>query len=496
VALAGASPDGLDIGTRLELLDRVGCGIWLFDGTDTRYVNNALAAMTGYTREELLAPGFFGQLIHPDYTSLVWDRGTARVRGEQVPENYEAVFLTKSGEPLWLELHAKVVELPIGTGSLVSAVDVSARKKAEEAYGESVAHHQALVDTVQAHVITTDARGRATFVNRHWLDYTGLTLEESLRRGTADVIHPEDVQAADEAWRAARRDGEGYQVDYRIRASGGEYRWQSWRIQPVRASGGETLGWTGVGIDIHDAKSLQLALSQANEDLLVANRFKDDFLGLVSHELRTPLTTMRGLTTHLLRRPATDIDVEGRETLAQIESDALRLQSVIENLLLMARIDSEGVEFEPVLLARLADSAVANLRRRYDRKIEIIAPPGLPPVLGVADLLRMVIENLAENAVKYSPKAVPVTLKLSNDADRVQLSVMDRGPGIRAEDRDRIFEPFYRSREATASRVSGLGLGLTVCNRILQLHCTSLELAEREGGGACIGFSLPACIEE
>ena len=119
--------------TDAGLIDAVGCGIWLYDGADILFVNEALARITGYTREELLAPQFFQNLVHPDDRDMVVARGQARVRGEPVPADYDISVITRDRRRVWLHLHASVVRYQGRECSLVSALDISERKEAEAA---------------------------------------------------------------------------------------------------------------------------------------------------------------------------------------------------------------------------------------------------------------------------------------------------------------------------------------------------------------------------
>jgi PAS domain S-box-containing protein len=119
--------------TDAGLIDAVGCGIWLYDGADILFVNEALARITGYTRDELLAPQFFQNLIHPDDRDMIVARGQARVRGEPVPADYDLSIITRDGRRVWLHIHASLVRYKGRECSLVSALDISERREAEAA---------------------------------------------------------------------------------------------------------------------------------------------------------------------------------------------------------------------------------------------------------------------------------------------------------------------------------------------------------------------------
>jgi signal transduction histidine kinase len=316
-------------------------------------------------------------------------------------------------------------------------------------------------------------------------------VERALALGTARIIHREDAAEAAALWANAKETQTGYEVDYRVRRADGVYRWQSWRIQPVH-SGSELIGWTGVGIDTDDAKRLQLELSQANEQLAVANAVKDDFLALVSHELRTPLTTIAGLAEVLVRRHDVLSEQDRRESLQQLRQDSERLQAIIENLLVLARIDQDGVELEPVLVQRIASDVLAAAKAAHPaRRIRLLSEDDAAPVLSQGTLLRLILENLVGNALKYSDPGSPIDLRLQSQDGGIAVSVLDRGWGITAEDRRRVFEPFFRAPDATRSRAPGVGLGLAVSQRLVALHGGTISVRNRRGGGTAFEFWLP-----
>lgn len=128
---ADASAVAVDVPDSPNLIDAVGCGIWIYDGEHVRFVNEALANITGFTKDELLAPRFFESLMHPDHRDMIVERGQARVRGEPVPDDYEVSVIHRDGRRVWLQLHARRIAFEGRACSLVSAVDITPRKQAE-----------------------------------------------------------------------------------------------------------------------------------------------------------------------------------------------------------------------------------------------------------------------------------------------------------------------------------------------------------------------------
>lgn len=218
---------------------------------------------------------------------------------------------------------------------------------------------------------------------------------------------------------------------------------------------------------------------------------RDAFLSLLSHELRTPMTAVYGGAT-LLQRVGDQLDTATRNDIrADIVSEAERLSRLIDDLLVLTRVEG-GVEVgqEPALLQHLvADVASHDIRGVKGRPIEVVADPGLPPVIGDETSIRQVTHNLISNALKYSPIGSPVEIRVQAGDDEVLVRVLDRGGGVTEADVEHVFEPFYRGSE-TRHIASGVGIGLFVCQRLVEAMGGRIWTRPRDGGGSEFGFAL------
>jgi two-component system sensor histidine kinase KdpD len=232
------------------------------------------------------------------------------------------------------------------------------------------------------------------------------------------------------------------------------------------------------------------------EELRVANEAKDEFLGLVSHELRTPITTIFG-GARLLRARGDNLDVESRSAvLGDIEHESERLHRIVEDLLVLARIElGAEVVTEPMLVQRVIEKTVQSFaKRRPGRTVDAYVVNEVPPVRASTIYLEQVLRNLLNNADKYSPVDSTIDIYAEHVNEWAVISVRDRGPGIPAQEHELIFERFYRS-SGTAKQAGGAGIGLTVCKRLVEAQGGSIWAEEREGGGLTISFSLPVYTE-
>ncbi|GAA3769192.1 sensor histidine kinase [Micromonospora maritima] len=226
------------------------------------------------------------------------------------------------------------------------------------------------------------------------------------------------------------------------------------------------------------------------------------FIADASHELRTPLTTIRGFA-ELYRQGAAREPEQTADLLRRIEDEASRMGLLVEDLLLLARMDRERpIALAPVELPVLASDAVEAARVvDPDRRIELEREPGSGPlvVLGDDARLRQVIGNLMTNALTHTPSDAAVTLRLRAETGNVAVvEVADTGPGLTPEQAERVFERFYRVDAARTRRAGGptsTGLGLAIVAALVTAHHGTVEAAETPGGGATFRVRLPLLPE-
>lgn len=211
--------------------------------------------------------------------------------------------------------------------------------------------------------------------------------------------------------------------------------------------------------------------------------------GLVSHELRTPLTTILGNSEILSRRGGTLGEPALREIAADIHGEAIRLNRIVSDLLTFVHLDGDEAEREPVALQRLVEYLIRDYRRTSSREIAVHNKTAELIALGDEKLIGQVVFNYLSNAEKHSPAGTPLDIVVEREGDEARVRVLDRGIGVRPEEAARVFEPFFRSPDARAT--SGLGIGLSVCHRVVEAMGGRAWAAAREGGGSEFGFALP-----
>jgi two-component system sensor histidine kinase KdpD len=223
-----------------------------------------------------------------------------------------------------------------------------------------------------------------------------------------------------------------------------------------------------------------------------AERLRNTLLSSVSHDLRTPLAAITGAASSLLEAAEALSGETRRELIESIAEEAGRMNRLVGNLLDMSRLESGALQVnkEWQSVEEVIGAALERLGGRLaGRRVEVKLPAGLGLVPLDETLIEQVIYNLVENALKYTPPGSPIEIWAESGAGEIRIEVLDRGPGLPHGEEQRVFEKFYRAREA--SRPGGIGLGLTIARGIVEAHGGTMTAANREGGGASFRFTLP-----
>ncbi len=215
------------------------------------------------------------------------------------------------------------------------------------------------------------------------------------------------------------------------------------------------------------------------------------FVADASHELRTPLTSIRGFA-ELYRQGAIG-DEDTPRIMGRIESEAARMGSLVEDLLLLARLDQQRpLERAPVDLLRLASDAVQDAAAvSPQRSTHLEATTSCAVVLGDEGRLRQVLGNLVGNALRHTPPGTSVAVRVSTEAGSAVVEVADDGPGISAADQERIFERFYRADPSRGREAGGAGLGLAIVAALVTAHGGTVDVHSEPGRGARFAVRLP-----
>jgi PAS domain S-box-containing protein len=351
------------------------------------------------------------------------------------------------------------------------------------------------------YLFRTDAHGAWEFVSTSFVTFTGLPPERARGFGWTEAVDPEDRGHLLNAWQAATSARRPFDAECRFRSKDGQSRWFRIRVVPrLPDDAGGNPSWIGAAVDIHDLKDAlsarAIALGHAQEaqrDSEAANQLKDEFLATASHELRTPLNAIVGWA-HVLkvgevtqeeRSHAVDAIERNAKAQTRLIEDMLDVSGMIQGRLNMA---VSSVDLRTAVQEAIATVSPAARARNLQLDVQV----GDEPVIidGDPKRLQQVAWNLLSNAVKFTAKGGHVWVQVERMGSRARLRVEDNGEGIDPAFLPHVFESFRQGPSATMR--TGLGLGLAIVRRLVELHGGTITAdSAGPGRGASFMVTLP-----
>jgi PAS domain S-box-containing protein len=455
--------------------------------TDTIYWSPTLRAFHGLPPDGDVTLEQAIGLVHPDDRDMV-AAAIARAHDPDGDGTYDLDYriVRRDGSEGWITVNSRTffeaeggVRRPRRT--IGAMADISARKAAEVRLRESEERLRLATEVASLGTYDIDVVNESTFWSPTLRAILGVGAEDPVA-APADLVHPDDLPAVRAAFMAATDPaGPGmYRVEHRIRRATGEVRWVVDQARTLfEGDGPERRARRVIGavVDITERKH--------GEEL------RDAFIGMLSHELRTPVTSIYG-GSQVLRRPGLDEGLR-REILEGVIEESERLARLVENLLVIAKVErsAELGEREPILVRPIISRIAATARREHpDRRIVVPQSADTPTVLGDEGAVELVLRNLLSNAIKYGSPDGPITIATETEGRSVCVRVLDTGPGLQVEDSSRLFELFYRV-PAVRLTAAGAGIGLYVTRALVRAMGGRVWAEDRPEGGAEFGFALP-----
>jgi PAS domain S-box-containing protein len=492
---------------RLNLaLRSSGMGIWEWDLRTKEIIwSNQMRRIYGVKSDVKITYKLVESLQHPEEQAE-----THRKLKEAIDHgrafNIEYRVIHPDGTHRWVQIHGKAIyEAGKAVRLIGTAADIHERKTAELRLQESEERFRNLADNAPVLIWVSDADRNVTYVNRTWLEYTGRHIKHELGTGWRDRIHPDDKERVQTTGTVAVKARRPFSFEYRLRRHDGVYRWMLADGIPRLSATGEFQGYIGTAVDIDDIKraverrqELEVraaTLAAEREQLMALNQAKDEFISLASHQLRTPATGVKQYVGMVLGGYAGKISSEQQIMLAKAYESNEREIQIINSLLLVARVDAGKVRLlkKPNDLAALVRDVVHEQSPEFEKRkqtVNLDVPPSLI-VKYDQEYMRMVIDNLINNASKYSYEGQPIKISLKKQLDTVALSIADQGVGIAKKDQQRLYQKFSRIDNPLTAAVEGNGLGLYWTKRIIDLHGGELSLSSKLGKGSIFTVTLP-----
>ena len=365
---------------------------------------------------------------------------------------------------------------------------------AEQKLKESEMEFRSLAESMPQIVWTTRADGWNTYFNQQWVDYTGLTIEESYGHGWNIPFHPEDKQRAWDAWQDAVNNYAEYSIDCRLRRHDGTYHWWLIRGVPQINAGGEIIKWFGTCTDIEKIKEAEQALIESEKQLLRLNADKDRFISILGHDLKNPFNSILGFSDIL----ADEIDSLNKEKIKviarNINNSAKNTSKLLNDILTWSSAQQGSIPFQPKVL---------NLLSTCNGVLDILDPGAFAKNITISglkiehvnvyadeDMLKTILLNLVSNAIKFTNSGGKISINAEQNSENVTISVSDNGVGISSDNLSKLFDiSEVLSTKGTAGE-SGTGLGLLLCKEFVEKHGGKIWVESEEGKGSVFKFTL------
>jgi PAS domain S-box-containing protein len=432
----------------------------VIEGPDQKafHSNQAFRNILGWSDQDLQATDRWEKLFpEPQYRQEILKKFNSGDTGWQD-------FLVHSKDDTVVDSSWSSIRLSDGS-CVCMGIDLRERKRDEASLREKELRFRTLADNIAQLAWMADAGGELLWLNQRWLEYSGKTLEDMQHQGWLNVIRDDFKDEMIRQVRQSQETGNVMETVLPLLGRTGQYRWFLLRSMPIFDPAGKVDRWFGTGTDITEKQQEEQALRDAD-------RRKDEFLAMLAHELRNPLAPIRN-AVQILR-------LSGHEPGLQRQFDVIdrqvsQMARLLDDLLDVTRIGSGKIKLQkqPLTVAQILNQAIENVHPLMEARRHVFnySPPPLDlRVEGDLDRLAQVVTNLLTNATKYTPEKGTIWLESGRDGDKAIICVRDTGMGIAPEMLDRVFEQFTQASRTLDRSQGGLGIGLAIVRRLVEMH--------------------------
>ncbi|RFM29964.1 chemotaxis protein CheB [Deminuibacter soli] len=491
--------------------------IWDWDFVNNKvWWNDSFFAIFGYASGEYNR-AFWLNKVHPEERERTGNSIYAIINSNETQWSAEYRFLKADGTYANILDRAYVLHDEFNTPyrMLGSMLDVTELKRAEKAVARNIAERRFLAESVPLILYTANAAKQVDFANKHFELYTGISAEAALGNGWQQVVYETDLPVALQAWDTAARNGNGFQLELRLRTAGNNYHWNLMRAKPHRDNEGQTISWIITSTDIHEQKSINELLEQKvkqrtaelqkiNVALENSNSDLQQFASVASHDLQEPLRKIHMFSKMLKDKYAPTLEAPAADYLARIIHSSARMRSLITDILNFSRLSASNYRFEWVSLNGIVHEILEDLEITIqEKKAKIIIAHDLPELEVIPGQMRQVFQNLISNSLKFVKKELEPVITI--DAELVnelnfnsmpdkngafcKITVKDNGIGFDEHFKNTIFTLFQRLH--SKDKYEGSGIGLAITKKIIDKHNGIISAHSEEGKGAVFTILLP-----
>ncbi|MBP6311780.1 MAG: PAS domain S-box protein [Flavobacteriales bacterium] len=469
------------------LADNIAQLAWIAEPNgDIHWYNKRWFDYSGTTPEEMDGWGWT-KIHHPDHVERVTEKFKKHIQEER---DWEDTFPIRGADGQYRWFLSRAFPVRDGQGVVQrwfgTNTDVTKEREARRLLQESEERMRLLAENMSqmAYIASTDMK--IQWVNKRWLDYTGLDAQDMNNGGWERAVHPEDLSKITATFAEAISSKRPWEHVFKLKNKEGEYRWFLSISVPIINEKGEIEKWFGTNTDITDRKAVE-------EELATIATNKDNFLATLAHELRGPLAPLKnGLQ---LMEMATDDPAVQENTRGMMVRQLDHMVRLVDDLMDLSRINTGKfkLNMDEVDISDVVATAMEASRPEIDRNghtLSVDVSSEMLLVKGDRDRLVQVVSNLLNNAAKYTPEKGRISVVVEHRANDVLIRVKDNGIGIAPEHINNVFDMFAQVDMQQKSRSGGgLGIGLNIVQRMMENHNGSVH-AYSEGLGKGSEFTL------
>ncbi len=473
------------------LSENMAAGLVIYNEEGFLFVNPAATQIAEFTEKEMLGMKFW-EVVHPDHRELIKIQGMQRLKNKEVQKNYNFKLLTKTGKTRWINLTAGHIEFKGKQAAIGTVFDITRLKTAEF----EIKKLSTVVKQAPLIIVITDIDGNIEYVNQAFINTTGYTLKEVkgqnpriLQSGkTPKEVYPRlwDTIISGKTWVGEfinkKKSGQEY-IEYAV-------------ISPVMDGQGNILRYAAIKEDITHRKQMEAEVLRSKKIAEEANRLKSAFLANMSHELRTPLNGILGFSELMMDAETVE---ETREMNHFIYESGQRLLRTLRLILDISRLEAGSFQpnYQPVEILPVVQKVIqlfqgeidtTNLQIRNSCSIEHYS------IETDEKFLSDTLEHLIDNAIKYTPEGsvtISINKKTENEIPYAVIDITDTGIGISKENQKTIFEDFRQESEGYGRTYEGIGLGLSLAKKYVELMNGFIRLKSKVNVGSTFSVYIP-----
>lgn len=471
----------------LELLDEIQCDVrtdalFFFDHNGERiHASESIEGIFGQALEDL--PQTF-DLLHPQPSDSIPPGSAGLLLQHEAPKRFSDFIATSAVSHATLRSHRgltyKVTLKPLINTKLDVPFGLLVSYKAEASQGQRTLL-EALLEALPVGVLLSDAEGNIKLCNNEAMRITERTEWSSLYDTRPYILRTPRGEVLDTSYGPIKRTislgkkelrGETFLLDF----GGGKTRRVVCDVQRIE----------------HDGEQLYVGFISDVTERYARELRKDEFISIASHELRNPLTPLKGLLQIALQQQESDGEVD-RQLLVKSLKQVDRLTKLVDGLLDLSRLETGRLSYakQPTELCEMLEEFMGSWRTRHGQERFVMDLPARPITLELdAAGFEQVLNNLLDNALRFSPEDEPITMRVRLEGEHVVIEVEDHGVGLDEATAKRVFERFYQG-DNSATRSGSLGLGLYISRKIVEEHNGKISIRSERGERTVVEVSLP-----